>query len=118
MKYKNISLLTKEEIVSNILNGNKDMIIDALLSLFMNVIDKELAIYYAKWAIRSSEPEIKKTGIIGMGHIARVYGIANKDIFADVIDEIESTKNLEYISILNDAKDDMDIFIQKAGLKQ
>ncbi len=112
MKYKNVSFLTKDEIVSSILNGNKDMVIDALLSLFMNVIDKDLAIYYAKWAIRSSEPEIKKTGIIGMGHIARVYGLESKDIFADVIQEIETSNNSEYISILNDAKDDMDIFIQ------
>ncbi|AKL98216.1 hypothetical protein [Endomicrobium proavitum] len=111
MIYKSYDILDKQIITSYIQSGDKDKITSALLSLFTNKIDKVLAIKYSNWAMEHSDLDIKKIGIIGMGHIARVYGLDNVNIFKKNIESIEQSKNMELIGILNDAKDDLSIFI-------
>jgi len=113
MIYNEIKENNKEQIVKDILSHDTARIINGLLSLFMNNIDKDLAIQYAKWAMRSDLFEIKKIGIIGMGHIARVYGLDSTKCFDSEIKMIEQMNNIDLMGVLEDAKDDFAIFIKE-----
>jgi signal-transduction protein with cAMP-binding, CBS, and nucleotidyltransferase domain len=112
MIYKSTEALKIEDIKSLIESNEKSKIIDGLLSLFMNDIDKDMAIDRANWAMQFDDTDIKKIGIIGMGHIARVYGLDNTKVFEKNIQEIEKSKDKSLIGILDDAKDDFEVFIQ------
>lgn len=112
MIYNEIKAKDKEQIVKDILSNDTARITNGLLSLFMNNIDKDLAIQYAKWAMNSDILDIKKIGIIGMGHIARVYGLDSIHCFDTEIKMIEQTNNMDLIGILADAKDDFSIFVK------
>jgi succinate dehydrogenase flavin-adding protein (antitoxin of CptAB toxin-antitoxin module) len=112
MIYEHVEFLDKDTILSRIKYGNEQVKIMALLSLFMNRIDKRLAIKYANWAMQAKETDIVKIGILGMGYIARVYGLKNADVFKKNIERIEQSKNAEFISMLDDAKGDFGIFIK------
>ncbi len=112
MIYNEIKAKDKEQIVKDILSNDTARITNGLLSLFMNNIDKDLAIQYAKWAMNSDILDVKKIGIIGMGHIARVYGLDSIHCFDPEIKMIEQTNNMDLIGILADAKDDFSIFVK------
>jgi hypothetical protein len=112
MIYEHVEFLDKDTILSRIKYGNEQVKIMALLSLFMNRINKRLAIKYANWAMCAKETDIVKIGILGMGYIARVYGLKNIDVFKKNIERIEQSKNAEFISMLDDAKGAFGVFIK------
>ena len=110
MIYKNAPCLTIKQIKSHIDSGIKDMIVDGLLYIFMNNVNQKYAIDCAQWAMNSEYADIKKLGIIGIGHIARVYGLSDLSDFRKNIDIISKSNNPELLSLLEDAIDDFNIF--------
>ena len=110
MNYIPSPVLAMEQIKKNIESKDKAIIIDGLLSIFMNDIDKDYAIILSKWAMSSDDIDLKKIGIIGMGHVARVYGLSDLSEFKSNIDTILKSNDQELLSILQDAIDDFQTF--------
>lgn len=112
MNCKEIPALSRENIILYIASGDPDKVTEALLSLFLNKVDKDLAIMYCKLAMQSPDFNIRRLGICGMGHIARVYGVPDTGVFDEYIAKFKKCKNPKIQASLRDALDDFKIFIK------
>ena len=109
-RYVAIGSMSEEELRGAMTSGDTAAISNAVLSESLHSDDVTLAVQYCLAALNSPHAAVIRAGVIGLTHVARRHRTFGG---ARVLPLLESLKaNDEFTSLVEDAIEDIDIFIQ------
>lgn len=107
MKYEKILLTDVDTLKQNLNSPNLEVKSKALLQLFMNDIDLDLATLWIEKCLQDKNIDILRLGILGISHVIRVYSHADASKLKNLLNTIQCQ---ELQGVIEDARDDLEIY--------
>ena len=113
-RYVAIGSMSKSEICRAMASGDAAVISSTILSVSLHSNDVKLAVQYCLAALDSPHAAVVRAGVIGLTHVARRHHTFGGASVVPLLESLQS--NDEFASLVEDALEDIDLFIQSSDV--